>query len=569
MSVVTALLCGASAWTARRGLRATEEALAAAGAPCWRSTWPRPWAGAVPPRGGPLRHLVGDLLRRRRRGRPAAGPADPDDDDLAAGRAARRPAAAVPAAARTPTERPAGWPPPSAWRPPTSSPPGGAASCARGVVAGRRSSAVAGVLASQRLRPTRSRRGWRPAWSPPPRLALGCRPVPACSPRSLVAGGRRRGGAGARLWDPAVDAGAVVAAGLGLALLTLAVLSTGRTAGPRPGGRGGAAVVRRRPAAGSRWASLALALAAVVPLLLAAAVRSRRCVAGDRRGAARPGLAVLAPPRPARRGAGTAARRAGRGRVRPRHPAGGRPEEWVAAAGGGRGWPPADLRTVGAWGQVGLQLAVVGVAAAGYAVVAAAGRSASSPWPTWCSRRGSRWPAPGRDARGVHAAGRGRAAADRAAPRPGGAPSWAAEGAAAGRRAGAVGDGGRRRPHGAAPGARRRRGRRGDRGGHAAAPPGTVRRRRATWLLVVVGPPRPVRAGAAALGGPRRRGRSCSSSGRPTSGGGSRPGRRSPGSRRCARPVPGVLLLRRRRPRRRRRPPARAATCRTAGRGPG
>ena len=32
MLVVTALLCGASAWTARRGLRATEEALAAAGA---------------------------------------------------------------------------------------------------------------------------------------------------------------------------------------------------------------------------------------------------------------------------------------------------------------------------------------------------------------------------------------------------------------------------------------------------------------------------------------------------------------------------------------------------------
>ncbi len=31
MSVVTALVCGASAWTARRGLRATEEALAAAG----------------------------------------------------------------------------------------------------------------------------------------------------------------------------------------------------------------------------------------------------------------------------------------------------------------------------------------------------------------------------------------------------------------------------------------------------------------------------------------------------------------------------------------------------------
>lgn len=50
----------------------------------------------------------------------------------------------------------------------------------------------------------------------------------------------------------------------------------------------------------------------------------------------------------------------------------GRPEEWVLAAGGALAGVTAGANTsaVGAWGQVGLQLAVVGVAAGGYALVA-------------------------------------------------------------------------------------------------------------------------------------------------------------------------------------------------------
>ena len=50
----------------------------------------------------------------------------------------------------------------------------------------------------------------------------------------------------------------------------------------------------------------------------------------------------------------------------------GRPEEWVCAAGGALAGAMAGLvtGTVGAWGQVAIQLAVVGVAAGCYAVVA-------------------------------------------------------------------------------------------------------------------------------------------------------------------------------------------------------
>ena len=68
MLVVTALLCGASAWTARRGLRATEEALAAAGAALLAVDLGAARAlGPVPARGRRTAALVGDLLRRGRR----------------------------------------------------------------------------------------------------------------------------------------------------------------------------------------------------------------------------------------------------------------------------------------------------------------------------------------------------------------------------------------------------------------------------------------------------------------------------------------------------------------------
>ena len=106
MLVVTALLCGASAWTARtrpachRG-GAGRGGRGAAGRRPRRGAGPR----AVPARGRAAPLVVGDLLRRRRGGHRRAGPADPVDGDLAAGRPAGRPAAAVPGAPPGPAHR--------------------------------------------------------------------------------------------------------------------------------------------------------------------------------------------------------------------------------------------------------------------------------------------------------------------------------------------------------------------------------------------------------------------------------------------------------------------------------
>jgi hypothetical protein len=173
--------------------------------------------------------------------------------------------------------------------------------------------------------------------------------------------------------------GQAVAVGLGLALLTVAVLLDGRrTAEIAAWAAGGTATLTGAALlAGSvRWETLApLALIAVGPSVLAAVRRPElRSVAtgaavlaataavglayeGDLVGATTAGLLFALA---AALGLGTAALRAGQ------------PEERVAAGTAALAGLAAAVTSssVGAWGQVGLQLAVVGAAAAGYALVA-------------------------------------------------------------------------------------------------------------------------------------------------------------------------------------------------------
>jgi hypothetical protein len=174
------------------------------------------------------------------------------------------------------------------------------------------------------------------------------------------------------------DPGALVATGLGLALLTVAVLLAART-GPAAGlvASGAALVVVHASllADEGRLGELALVtLAATVPAVLAAvrlpAMRaqatgvallmpSSAVLLGHVDGALAAPVAGLLLALLAASAFALAALRAGR------------PEEWVCAAGGAAGGLAAGLTTssVGAWGQVGLQLGIVGAAAACYAVV--------------------------------------------------------------------------------------------------------------------------------------------------------------------------------------------------------
>ena len=170
----------------------------------------------------------------------------------------------------------------------------------------------------------------------------------------------------------------LLAVGLGLSLLTAAVLLRGRrTAEVAAWAAGGtAALVGAALLAGEgRWAELSpLALAALVPSVLAAVrrepMRPAATGAAVLAAAAAAGLAHagdLLPPTTAglllalvaAAAFGTAALRAGH------------PEEHVAAGCAAVVGLAAALTssTVGAWGQVGLQLSVVGAAAAGYALV--------------------------------------------------------------------------------------------------------------------------------------------------------------------------------------------------------
>jgi hypothetical protein len=173
--------------------------------------------------------------------------------------------------------------------------------------------------------------------------------------------------------------GSAIAVGLGLALLTLAVLLDRRGTAEVAAWAGGATATLTGAAllAGAvRWETLApLALVAVGPAVLAAvrrpALRSAATAAAVLLAAASVALghegsllsattAGLLLAIVAALGFGAAALRAGQ------------PEERVAAVTAGLAGLAAGATsgTVGAWGQVGLQLTVVGAAAAGYALVA-------------------------------------------------------------------------------------------------------------------------------------------------------------------------------------------------------
>jgi hypothetical protein len=175
------------------------------------------------------------------------------------------------------------------------------------------------------------------------------------------------------------DVGPVVAAAVGLAALATAVLLAGRRPAEVAAWAGGATLLfvgtgfladdRRWPAlAGLALGAVAVSVLAAVrraelrPAATGAAVLSAAAAVGLAHGgdlipATTAGLLLALV---AAAALGTAALRAGR------------PEEPVAAATAGVAGLAAAVTsgTVGAWGQVGLQLAVVGAAAAGYALVA-------------------------------------------------------------------------------------------------------------------------------------------------------------------------------------------------------
>jgi hypothetical protein len=386
MLVVTGVLCGASAWTARKGLRATEEALAAAAAallavdlgaahalglfdlermslrPWWAfccavllgvglvlarlaqstATWPLVALLAAQPL--PFLLLTGELL---------TGPAGVAVSlavaaaDVVAGRALRpalSPVAAVLAGVATAIGVVGGL------------------GTAAGSDAGDSwtATAVLAVAGAGALVLTRSSRARFP----------GVVPGAVGSVVGLALAGSLR-----TVGEP----GGWVAAGLGLGLLTLAVLVAGRRTPAATLVTAGAALAGVHAllmADDERFGALALvALAAVVPAAVAAVrlPRLRRpataaallslwsaillAQAGDVLSATVAGLllALLAAVAFA-----LATIRAGR------------PEEWVAAALGAAAGLTAGATTgaVQAWGQVAIQLGIAGVAAGSYALVA-------------------------------------------------------------------------------------------------------------------------------------------------------------------------------------------------------
>jgi hypothetical protein len=386
MLVVTALLCGASAWTARKGLRATEEALAAAGAALlavdlgaaralglfeledvslrhWsaiscavvvavglglgrltRTTATWPLVGLLAAQPLPFLLLTGELLTGPAGVAVALAVAGADVLAARALRAGLAPVALV---------------------------LGGVAT-GIGVIGG-----LATTFGSDA----------GDSWTATGVLAVG-------GAGALVLG---RGGAASRFPEVVPAAvGAVVglglagslrtvgypgpwiAVGLGLTLLTLAVLLSGRTAAASalvPSGVALAGVHAALMADEERFGALALvALLAVVPATLAAVrlpLLRRQATAAS---LLAPWVAILL------------ARADG---LLPAIVAGlllallaalafavatlraGQPEEWVAAAVGGVAGLTAGLVTcdVQAWGQVAIQLGITGIAAGSYAVV--------------------------------------------------------------------------------------------------------------------------------------------------------------------------------------------------------
>jgi hypothetical protein len=393
MLTVTTLLCASSAWTARRGLRATEEALAAAGAALLavdlgaaralglfrleevslRLWWAVSCAVVV---------LAGLALGRLTRS-TATWPliallaAQPLPFLLLTGELLTRPAGVAVALALTAVDLVAALTIRPVLVPVARVLAGlwtvvgvvGGLSTAAGLDPGDSWATTAVLLAAGAGALLLGR--WSPA-------------APAARFPELVPGGvgAVAGLAVALSLRTVGNSGSWIASGLGLALLTAAVLLVGRLAPAVALTASGAALVvvhAELLADRERLGELALvALAAVAPAVLAA-VRLPLL----RRQAT--GAAVLAPWAAVLLGwaddvlsapvtglllalLAAAVFAAATARA-------GQPEEWVLAAGGALAGLTAGLTTgtVGAWGQVAVQLAVAGAAAGCYAVVARRG----------------------------------------------------------------------------------------------------------------------------------------------------------------------------------------------------
>ncbi|MFD2094267.1 SCO7613 C-terminal domain-containing membrane protein [Blastococcus deserti] len=388
MSVVTAVACGASGWSARRGLRATEEALAAAGVALLAIDLAAArWLGLFRLEDVPLRTwtavsctvvvAAGLLLGRLTRSTttwPLAAlvAAQPVPFLLLPTDAVDGPAGVAAALALATTDlllvlrlR------------------SGLRILARVLAAGQAAlGGVAGLLLSGLGTPAES-------WTATAMLAAAgaaavagasLRPELLPRPDAVAASAAMVAALSlAMSLERLGDEGPVVAAGLGIAVLTGAVLLVGRRAGEVAAWAGGATLTLVGAgllAEEERWAALSvLALAAVVPSLLAAVrredLRSGATGTALLAAAASIGLAHGGDLLEATRAGLLLALVAALGLAVATLRAGG-PEERVAAGAAAVAGLAAAVTsgTVGAWGQVGLQLAVVGAAGAGYALIA-------------------------------------------------------------------------------------------------------------------------------------------------------------------------------------------------------
>jgi hypothetical protein len=387
MTVVTALACGASAWTARRGLRATEEALAAAGVALLAidlaaarglglfsleqvalRTWTAISCLVVVAAGVLLGRLTRSTTTWPLAALLAVQPVPflllPDsalDGAPAVAAALALAAADLVVATRIRAQlRPVGLVLAAGWA--LLGTLGGFLLCAVGTPAESwTATALLGVASAGATAIAL----FRPALLPRPDVV-----VPSAAGIAAMALGLSLATGG--------DAGPALAAALGLAVAGAAVLLGGRRPA-EPAAWVAAAILTAVGTAtladDERWSALAgLALGAVAVSVLAAVRREELRAAAT-------GVAVLS--------AAGAVGLAHGGDLLPATTAGlllavvaagalgaaalraGRPEEPVAAATAAVAGIAAAVTsgTVGAWGQVGLQLALVGAAAAGYALV--------------------------------------------------------------------------------------------------------------------------------------------------------------------------------------------------------